>query len=193
MRKWNIRLLLVAVGSAVVVCSIGAWLLLLGSNEPKEDVIVDALVEELPIYWAVKSATISASSKAETEGGVTSFKQRFEAAVAPRESLYVPAASVESIGPFTVTVLKTSAAKQYTLHGVAMSTSSNERWVTKFTLDNSVDGLGMPQSAFAGPVVVSGSGAAARVRSELIGARAIADKVVASTSHATAREATRDR
>ena len=191
-RRWNIRLLLVAVGLAVVVCSIGGWLLLLGSSEPNEDVIVDALGEELPVYWAVTSATISVSSKGETEGGATSFKQRFEATVVPRESLYVPAAGVESIGPFTVIVMKTSSVKNYTLHGIAISTSSNERWVTKFTLDNSVDGLGMPQSAFTGPVVVSGSDAAARVKSELNEARALADTVVASTSRATAREATGD-
>ena len=193
MGKWNIKLLLVAVGSAVVVCSVGAWLLLLGSNEPNEDVIVDALGEELPIYWAVKSATISASSKGETEGGAKSFKQRFEVTVAPRENLYVPAVGDENIGPFTMIVLKASEAKYHTLHGIAMSRSSNDRWLTKFTLDNSVGGLGLPQSAFTGPVVVSGSDAVARVKGELTEARAVVDMVVASTSGATAPGVTRDR
>lgn len=176
MRTSSRNKLLIGLGCALLVFSIGGSLLFLTDDDPGEEVILNALGEEPPVYWSVKAATISTSSKNEERGSAV-FRQRFKAAVAPREDLYVAAPDDESIGPFAVVNTRSAPPKEYTLHGVATSTSLGDRWSTQIALDNSVSGLGIPRSAFDGPVLIAGSARAARVRQELNAARELTEIV----------------
>ncbi len=185
------RKVLIGIGSLVVVCVVGALALFLPDDEPDENVLLTALGADLPAYWSVRSVEISVSSKSEDQG-LPVYQQRFEAAVSPQEELYVPADDDGgSIGPFEVVSRKSVPTEEYTLHGVATTRAANEMWSTEFVLDNSVSGLGVPRSAFNGPVVVAGSERAARLESELASARELA-AAVASAAWATATRPSRN-
>ena len=170
------RTLLIGSGSATLVCLVAASLLFLTSDEPDERVIANALGDALSVYWFVKSTRISATSRSENEGS-ESFRQRFESVVAPREDLYVAVPGNEKIGPFTLVDVKSGPSNDYTLHGIATSTTSLDRWSTEIALDNSVSGLGVPRSAFDGPTLMAGSEEATRVAEELNAARELTGMV----------------
>ena len=171
------RLFLVGgLGVVASVLLIGGSILLLKIDEPDESVILNTLGEDLPVFWTIKSAKISASSESEVEDSMI-FKQRFEAIVSPREELFVAAPKSETIGPFMVISPKSASSEEYTLHGVAASTLSLEKWSTKIVLENSVNDLGQPRSAFDGPTLLTGSEEAIRVAMELKAVRELAARV----------------
>ena len=170
------RMLLIGSFAATLVCLVAASLLFLTSDKPDEGVIAHALGDALPAYWSVKSTRISATSRSESEGS-ESFRQRFESVVAPREELYVAAPGNVNIEPFTLVDAKSGPSNHYTLHGIATSTASLDRWSTEIALDNSVSELGVPRSAFDGPILMAGSEEATRVAEELNAARELTDIV----------------
>ena len=166
MRKATRKGFFASLGLIALLCSVGALIILFVDKKPDEQVILNALGEILPVYWYVESLTISVSSEEEVEG-TTSFKQRFEATVAPKEHLYIATPDNENIGPFVVIVSKTPEFEKYKLHGIATSTLSLKEWSTKLDLDNSVGELGLPRSSFDSPVLVADSEEAARVTERL--------------------------
>lgn len=176
MSKQNRKLLLTGVGAVVVVCVVAVLALLLPDDVPDEDVIRQALGEDLPSYWMVRTVAIAVSRRNE-DAGSPLYRQRFEAVVSPREVLFVPADEGKSINPFRPVREKSAPAEEHTLHGVAATRAVNERWATTIVLDNTVAELGTPRSAFSEPVVVDGSERAARIEADLNSARELAASV----------------
>ena len=139
--------------------------------EPPNDVQISAaLANELPVYWIIDSVQISASIN---DGDEVSprYRQRFVANAVPKEELYLRAVNNGSIGPFTLLVTTRKMAESHKLYGIATSAFALGKWSTELTMENSVEGLGMPRSLFTGSVVVAGSTEAEQATADLVRAQ----------------------
>ena len=146
--------------------------------------ITSSLATELPAYWVIDSMEISASVN---DGDEVSprYRQRFMADVVPNEELYLRTADNGAIGPFTILVSARTTTQPHKLYGIATSVLTLDKWSTELVMENSVEGLGMPRSLYAGPVVVGGSAEADQVVANLLKARELVKTVTEAIARAT--------
>ena len=134
----------------------GTPLAALALEPPGGPEITSALAAELPAYWSIQSVDITASVN-EGDDVTPRFRQRFVADAVPKEDLYLSVSDDAHIGPFTMLITTHAATQARKVYGVATSSISLGKWSTELRLENSVVGVGLPRSLYAGPVVVAGT------------------------------------
>ena len=167
MNKTHKTLLAVLIGTFFTFC----MQMPTSALEPPNGIQISAaLANELPAYWITDSVEISASVN---DGDEVSprYRQRFVANAVPKEELYLPAMNKGSIGPFMLLVMTRKIAESHKLYGIATSVLALGKWSTELTMENSVEGLGMPRSLFTGSSVVAGSAEAEQAVANLLKAR----------------------
>ena len=122
-------------------------------EDPSNERIEEIIVAELPRWWEVLDLRIVATSdigNAATPERVI----RFEAEASPRATLY---AETDRVGPFAIVVPTFGEDEKRTLYGVVSVRYRAGVWSGEALIENPVEGLGTPEQAFDGPVLVSGS------------------------------------
>lgn len=128
---------------------------------PSDDALRAMLTDELPAFWTVEDFAVVATSRL---GDAISPQAaiRFEAEAAPTAPLYVLAGQE---GPFDVVLPSAPVADPEadvspaarTLYGVASMTYRAGTWAGDLLVENPVEELGQPLSAFGRPTLVLGS------------------------------------
>ena len=134
----------------------GTPLAALALEPPGGPEITSALAGDLPAYWSIQSVEITASVN-EGDDVTPRFRQRFVADAVSKEDLYLSVSDDAHIGPFTMLITTHAATQTRKIYGIATSSVSLGKWAIELSLENSVVGVGLPQSLYAGPVVVAGA------------------------------------
>lgn len=148
------RFLVIVSGPIALI--LGAPLTALALDAPGGPEISSALAAELPPYWSIQSAEITTTVN-EGDDVTPRYRQRFVAEAVPMEPLYLPVSDDRQIGPFEMLITTHAANQIRKLYGVATSVVALGKLQIDVSLVNSVLGVGMPKSLYAGPVVIAGA------------------------------------
>ena len=177
------RILVVVVGVALMH---GAPITTaLALDPPGGPEISSTLAAELPAYWSVQSVEITASVN-DGDDVTPRYRQRFVADAIPKENLYLAVSDDDRVGPFRMLITTHAATRTRKLYGVATTVVSLGKWSTEISLENSVKGVGMPRSLYAGPVVVAGTEQADDVAQEFLKLHSISKTVTEGMVRRTA-------
>ncbi|MXW85819.1 MAG: hypothetical protein F4103_04260 [Boseongicola sp. SB0673_bin_14] len=163
----------------------------LASDPPDESGLNAAVSAMLPAYWSVESVEIVSS---ENQGDEVSprFRQRFVANARPDEDLFLPVPGDGRIGPFAVLITTSPASQVRKLYGTATSVVELGELSTRIELENTVLGVGLPRSLYAGPVVVAGAAHTDEVVDQFLDlhvlSKTVAESVARSAANADALE-----
>ena len=124
------------------------------TDPPAADVIGQTIGAMLPGYWTVQSLQLT--DPVDYGNAVDpDWRWRFEAALTPKEALYVDAGDVEGVVLLEPTLTPES---RESLYGTVRATFRAGRWNPEVSLENRpFDGRGLPGSFFAGRTAVLGS------------------------------------
>ena len=124
------------------------------TDPPGPDVIGQAVGAMLPGYWTVQSLQLT--DPVDYGNAIDpEWRWRFEAALTPKEPLYVEAGDIEGVVLLEPTLTPES---RETLYGTVRATFHAGQWNTEVSLENRpFDGRGLPGSFFAGRTAVVGS------------------------------------
>ncbi len=161
------------------------------SEPPDENDLSSAIATELPAYWSVESVEIVAS---ENLGDDVSprIRQRFVANARPGEDLFLPVPGDGRIGPFAALITTSTTSQIRKLYGTAISIVELGELSTRVELENSVLGVGLPRSLYAGPVLIAGAAHTDEVADQFLAlhvlSKTVAEGVARSTANTDALE-----
>ena len=163
----------------------------LAAEPPDEGGLNSAISTVLPAYWSVEAVEIVTS---ENQGDEVSprFRQRFIADARPKEDLFLPVPGDGRIGPFSVLITTGATSEIRKLYGTATSVVELGELSTRIELENSVLGIGLPRSLYAGPVLVAGAARTDEVADQFVDlhvlSKTVAEGVARSAANAEALE-----